>query len=302
MIYSLESYSFRKFLLPTKKISCKFNWYRFWQKIARRILPGSLDCRGSFLEVCLKRIWLNLFEYILRRRRLQIQMGFRSPFTYSESLKVYRGMMLAIFRISSKVSASECTFSYVSLLIHLLGTNTGLKMELMKLPSHMGSEVTFQREAGCISYQPMQDRLFLLQAALQTAPTYLRKKTLNSNICWWCEKTRKCWQCSECLIARYCSRECAKADWCEHRVVCASMVDFRLASPLGRKFVKLIKTLDIVEPVFFCEVLEYVAYRATLRSVRKHKASIEKMALLRKLLQELLNDDLCSTILPSICE
>ena len=80
------------------------------------------------------------------------------------------------------------------------------------------------------------------------------------------------------------------------------MVDFRLASPLGRKFVKLIKTLDIVEPVFFCEVLEYVAHRAAVRSVRKHKASIEKMAVLRRLLQALLNEDICSTILPSICE
>ena len=82
------------------------------------------------------------------------------------------------------------------------------------------------------------------------------------------------------------------------------MVQFRSASPLSRKFVKLIKTLDIVEPVFFCDVLEYVAYRDALRSVRQVKASIDKkkMALLGKLLQELLNDDLCSTILPSICE
>ncbi len=62
------------------------------------------------------------------------------------------------------------------------------------------------------------------------------------------------------------------------------------------------KIIDIVEPVFFCDVLEFVAHKAAVRSVRKNEASIEKNAVLRRLLQDLLNDDLCSTILPSICD
>ena len=192
-----------------------------------------------------------------------------------------------------KVSASECTFTYVSLLMHLLGENTGLQMRFMKLPSHMRSELTFQREARSLSYQPMVHRMFLLHAALQAAPSYLQDKPLNSNICWSCLQKTKCRHCSECQIARYCSRMCAKAEWSQHRFVCASMTDFRLASPLGGKLHKLMKTLDLdfVEPVYSCEVLEYVAHRAASRAIRKLQAK-EQVAVLRKLLQELLNEDL----------
>ena len=81
------------------------------------------------------------------------------------------------------------------------------------------------------------------------------------------------------------------------------MTDFRLASPLGRRLHKLMKTLDFdfAEPLYFCKVLEYVAHRAASRSIRKLQAK-EKKVVLRKLLQELLNEDLSSTIMATIRE
>ena len=59
----------------------------------------------------------------------------------------------------------------------------------------------------------------------------------------------------------------------------------------------MMNAIDIAEPVFFCDVLEYVAYRAASRSVRKLKSSIEKKAVLQEFLQEMLNEDLSATIL-----
>ena len=293
MIYSIESHSFRKFLLPTKQPSRTLSWYRFWQKIATRILPGKQDCRGSFLETLLNRIWINLFEYILRRRCLQIEMGFRRPFTYSESLKIYRGLLHGVLRVALKTSprlASECSFTYVSLLMHFLGENTGLKMRSMKLPMH-SNPLSFRSRPGILSYQPLENRVLLLHAALQAAPSYLQDKPLNLNICWSCSKTTKCFHCSQCRIVRYCSGACAKADWDYHRLVCASLTDFVLASPLGRKLYKCVKKIDTAEPVYFCEVLEYVAHRAASRSVRRLEAK-QRLSVLHKLLEDLLNEDL----------
>ena len=59
----------------------------------------------------------------------------------------------------------------------------------------------------------------------------------------------------------------------------------------------MMKAIDIAEPVFFCDVLGYVAHRAASRSVRKLESSIEKKAVLQEFLQEMLNEDLSATIL-----
>ena len=293
MLYSIESQSFRRFLLPPKTLSRKWSWYRFWQKIVARILPGKLDSRGSFLETLLHRIWINLFEYMLRRRSLQMDLGFRKAFTYSESLKIYRGLMYGMLSTAKKVPASlptECSFSYVSLLMHFLAGNTGLRMGDIRVPMHQ--PLTFQRSPGTLFYQPLEYRLLLLHAALQAAPSYLQNKPLNSNICWSCFQTTKCYHCSECKIVRYCSGSCAKTDWRCHKLVCASLKDFILVSPLGRKLHKCVKKLGSAEPLYFCEVLEYVASSAESLQVRRleEKDRVrQKLLAVHKLLEDLLS-------------
>ena len=296
MLYSIESQSFRRFLLPPKTLSRKWSWYRFWQKIVARILPGKLDCRGSFLETLLQRIWINLFEYMLRRRALQMDLGFRKAFTYSESLKIYRGLLYGMLSIAKKYCyTSECSFSYVTLLMHILAGNTGLRMGDIRVPMHQ--PLTFQRSPGTLCYQPLEYRLLLLHAALQAAPSYLQNKPLNLNICWSCFQTTKCYHCSECKIVRYCSGSCAKTDWRCHKLVCASLKDFILVSPLGRKLHKCVnkcvKKLGSAEPLYFCEVLEYVASSAESRQVRRleEKDRVQqKLLAVHKLLEDLLSE------------
>ena len=62
----------------------------------------------------------------------------------------------------------------------------------------------------------------LKQSALAAAPPEKKKKT---KACWACGKagveTKKC---SGCEVARYCSRECSKRDWKEHRKTCGKEV------------------------------------------------------------------------------
>ena len=295
MIYPIESHSFRKFLLKSKKASRTWSWRKFWIKIATRILPGKHDCIISFLEISLIRIWINLFEYLLRRRHLEMELGFRTSFTYEESLKIYRGIMQGILMIRKKpspYSVSECSFSYVTLLMRFLGENTGLHMRVMKI--RIRSPMTFQRQPGTLSYQPLEYRLLLLHAALQAAPTYLQNKPLNLTMCWSCSQTSKCFHCSKCLVVRYCGVTCQRADWDQHRMVCASLKDFVLGSPLGRKLYRCMKKLTFAEPVYFCEVLEYVARQNVSRDVGRlqHKSLADKTILfIQELLEDILKDD-----------
>ena len=300
MLYSIESQSFRRFLLPPKTLSRNWRWYRFWQKIVARMLPGKLDCRGSFLETLLHRIWINLFEYMLRRRSLQMDLGFRKAFTYSESLKIYRGLIYGMLSLADKCpTVTECSFSYVSLLMHFLAGNTGLGMGDIRVPMY-NQPLTFQRSPGTYNYQPLEYRLLLIHAALQAAPSYLQNKPLNLNICWSCLQTTKCYHCSECKIVRYCSASCANTDWRCHKLVCASLKDFILVSPLGRKLHKCVnkcvKKLGSAEPLYFCEVLEYVASSAESRQVRRleeleEKGRVQqKLLALHKLLEDLLSE------------
>ena len=54
---------------------------------------------------------------MLRRRSLQMDLGFRKAFTYSESLKIYRGLIYGMLSLAEKCPAvTECSFSYVCLL------------------------------------------------------------------------------------------------------------------------------------------------------------------------------------------
>ena len=216
MIYLIGSRSFREFLLKSKipllkskTPSRNWSWYKFWSKYVTRILPGEHDCRRSFLEIVFIRIWINLFEHILRKRHTQMELGFRKSFTYEETRIIYRGVTKGILRIhwkTSPVSASECSFSYVTLFMRFLGVNTDFHMNRMHILLQ-----TFEKKPRTMSYQPLEYRLLLLHAALKTSPSYFQNKPSNSEICWSCLQASKCFHCSQCKVVRYCGLTCQKA-------------------------------------------------------------------------------------------
>ena len=255
MIYSIGSRSFRKFLRQRTEKTRPWKWYRFWDKLAQRLLPGKTDSRRTFLQVFLLKVWINLFEYILRRRLKQMELGFRKAFSYKESRKIYRGIMQGILRLhrisipflatdsSLGYVASECSDTYIKILMHLISCNTGLREETITVP--IESALTFEARPGALSYQSLDYRAFLLEGAMKAAPSYLLSKPLNSNICWTCSRFSKCKHCPRCRVVRYCSEVCQKADWAEHRSACASIKEFVLETNYGRKLYTCLKQIRV---------------------------------------------------------
>ena len=128
-----------------------------------------------------------------------------------------------------------------------------------------------RKKLRTMSYQPLEYRLLLLHGAFQAAPRYLQNKPLNLNICWSCLQKSKCFHCSQCLVVRYCGLTCQKADWAQHKLACVSLRHFVLKTRLGKKLYECMKLITWDEPLYFCEVLEYLARASASRSERRHQ-------------------------------
>ena len=74
MIYLQTEQMYRKFLQPAQPDSVKvhtWKWWRWWDRLAKRILPRKNAARLGFLETLKYKIWMGVLEIALHRRNTE---------------------------------------------------------------------------------------------------------------------------------------------------------------------------------------------------------------------------------------
>lgn len=62
---------------------------------------------------------------------------------------------------------------------------------------------------------------FLSSQEFLTSPEYTAKPKIKPSVCYCCGKYTKVMRCQRCKKAKYCSPECQRADWSNHKTTCS---------------------------------------------------------------------------------
>ena len=125
MIYLQTEQMYRKFLQPAQPDSVKvhtWKWWRWWDRLAERVLPGKNVARLGFLETLKYKIWMGVLEIALHRRNTELRLGLGIAWTFVQCRMLWRMLLWLPVCIARRARLPH-DMSYIRYMHRLLEPN-----------------------------------------------------------------------------------------------------------------------------------------------------------------------------------
>ena len=249
---------YRKFLQPGTVKPRTWKWWRWWDRLAERILPGKNVARLGFLETLKYKIWMGVLEIALHRRNTELRLGLGIAWTFAQCRMLWRMSLLLPVFVAHRARQTQDVF-YIRYMHSLLAPNVfGARGEsAMRTVTISASMLSVSNRPG--SYGVRWNKDATIRAAIRACPSSLWTRPLNKHVCWSCQSYKVHLQkCTQCNMARYCNSACQARDWLPHRHECGQLAQFR-QTPEGQMILKIQKQMKQHHRMTLIEAMERIA-------------------------------------------